>query len=59
MRWNNRASDYRQALVGTVPESGQLLLHHCLDKGHNYILTFWNVKGEVLNRRIFRLHSLG
>ena len=57
-RLNNSISDYRRALMGSVPGLGQLLLRHCLEKVHKDIITCWNFKGEVLNYWNFRLHWL-
>ncbi|KAH9076954.1 hypothetical protein EDB83DRAFT_2671669 [Lactarius deliciosus] len=51
-------SYYRQALMGSMPGLGQLLLRNCLENVHKDIITCWNFKGEVLNSPKFQLQML-
>jgi hypothetical protein len=48
------ASDYRNALAGSVPGHGvgQMLLRDCLAKVHQDIITCWNFRDEDKERRL-------
>lgn len=48
----DHASDYRNALAGSVPGVGQMLLRDCLAKVHQDIITCWNFRDEDKERRL-------
>jgi len=49
---SDHASDYRNALAGSVPGVGQMLLRDCLAKVHQDIITCWNFRDEDKERRL-------